>query len=363
MERTEFQREYVILEERDGNYRGSGDKATGFIKVEGNGQTGKITCKVQGLKSGDGLAYGLYLIRSGDTDINPLKIGGVCVTGEKGEAVCRLDEIGIGQIIGDFDGFAVIAEERDAGDGTKAVCPLAGFKKGVRDGENKVLRLLEKLNEGCCDMGISDSTKEPCPQTEDEVTEDDKSGTGAETKDEPAEKEIPGIMEYHAPEHEVGMGYSCDQCMGFQDMAEKARQTMSQGNDTGIVDRLKSGFSMYFPEYEPFERKNVRYKWWKVANLVYLSNILYVNNVRTSLLYSPIVMMSHYKYRYIIIGIYRSRKQNEYIVCGIPSTYGADRRPFGELSRWIPVRYKRPTAGDFGYWVVYIDPKTGEFVN
>lgn len=347
MERTGVQREYVLLEERDENYRRSIEKAAGFVKIEDKGQSTEIVCRIQGVRSGSNLTYGLYLIHGKDTNAGPLKVGDIHITGERGEATCRFAENGIKQGIEDFQAFAVIVEETDDEGGIRAACPLAGFKKGVHDAEGKISRLLEQLK--------GDSSVSESPEV--------KNGMEPESREGVPEYGFNGAAEHGVSENAENMGYSCDQCARYQVMTEDTEQTKSCDEGIDVIENLKGSFSKYFQEYEPFERRNDLYKWWKAASLAHLNNILYANNIRTVLLHSPIVMMSHYKYRYVIVGIYRSRKQNEYIVCGIPSTYGVDRRPFGELSRWIPVRYKRPTPGDFGYWVVYIDPRTGEFVS
>jgi hypothetical protein len=81
----------------------------------------------------------------------------------------------------------------------------------------------------------------------------------------------------------------------------------------------------------------------------------------TPLLFNPAVMMSHFKYRHLLTGVYVERpKGREFIVCGIPGVNGIDETPFGEMCRWVQLEGYKPRYGSFGYWLVYIDPKTGK---
>jgi hypothetical protein len=110
--------------------------------------------------------------------------------------------------------------------------------------------------------------------------------------------------------------------------------------------------------------RRLDYKWWKVGSPVQLNNILYQNNIKTPLLFNPQLMMAHFKYRHILIGLYSNRRQRkEYIVCGVPSIYNVDEKPFGEYCRWAQLESSKPRHGAFGYWLVYIDIKSGSFLS
>jgi len=132
----------------------------------------------------------------------------------------------------------------------------------------------------------------------------------------------------------------------------------------GDVSQLKEEIGRYFEESDPFHSKRSDYIWWKVTNPVNLNNILYQCNIRSPLLFNPAVMMAHYKYRHLIIGIFQHREgQKQYVVCGVPGMHMVDRKPFGEMSRWVQAEGNRSRYGAFGYWLVYIDPDDGKILN
>lgn len=130
------------------------------------------------------------------------------------------------------------------------------------------------------------------------------------------------------------------------------------------IDNLISNLDRYFESCDPFKSRRRDYRWWKVNNPVYLNNIMYQCNIKTPLLFNPRVMMAHFKYKHLIVGIYSDRlRRREYIVCGIPGVHSIDEKPFGDLCRWVQIEGSRPRYGAFGYWLVYIDYKTGKFLN
>ena len=75
-------------------------------------------------------------------------------------------------------------------------------------------------------------------------------------------------------------------------------------------------------------------------------------------------MMSYFKYKHMIVGLYEDRKKKlKYIVCGIPGLYWVDENPFGEVCRWAQVEGDKPRYGAFGYWLIYINPATGRILS
>ncbi len=132
----------------------------------------------------------------------------------------------------------------------------------------------------------------------------------------------------------------------------------------GDLYRLKDLLDRNFEQDDPFQTKRSDYRWWKVANPVNLNNILYQCNIRSPLLFNPLVMMAHFKYRYLEIGIFTDRvRKREYVVCGIPGMHMIDKKPFGEMCKWVQAEGSRPKYGGFGYWIVYLDPVTGKILS
>lgn len=132
----------------------------------------------------------------------------------------------------------------------------------------------------------------------------------------------------------------------------------------GDVSQLREELDRYFEQCDPFHSNRSDYMWWRVSNPVNLNNMLYQCNIRSPLLFNPAVMMAHYKYRHLIVGIFLHRaKEKQYIVCGVPGMNLVDRKPFGDMSRWVQAEGNRPRYGAFGYWLVYIDPDGGKILN
>ena len=132
----------------------------------------------------------------------------------------------------------------------------------------------------------------------------------------------------------------------------------------GDINKLKEQLDQNFEQSDPFQSKRSDYKWWKVLNPVNLNNILYQCNIKSPLLFNPLVMMAHFKYRHLIIGIFTDKaKRREYVVCGVPGMNMVDRKPFGDMCRWVQAEANRPRYGGFGYWIVYIEPETGKILS
>jgi len=131
----------------------------------------------------------------------------------------------------------------------------------------------------------------------------------------------------------------------------------------GDLSMLKAALDNNFEKSDPFHIKRSDYIWWKVTNPVNLNNILYQNNIRSPLMFNPAVMMAHYKYRHLIIGIFTHMNGKRYVVCGVPGMHMVDRKPFGELSTWVQTQRSKPRYGSFGYWLVYINPEDGKILN
>ncbi len=129
------------------------------------------------------------------------------------------------------------------------------------------------------------------------------------------------------------------------------------------IDLLVNCLDKVFKRCDPFNTRRRDYKWWKIHSPVYLSNVLQYCNIHIPKIFNPSIIMAYYKYRYLIAGIYTSRKKSkEYIVYGIPGTYKIDESPLGDLCRWIQVEGNTHKYGAFGYWIAYIDPATGKLL-
>ncbi len=158
--------------------------------------------------------------------------------------------------------------------------------------------------------------------------------------------------------NDAGGANPCEACRMHQEQEQRA------ASPTGDVSRLKEELDRYFEQSDPFHSKRSDYLWWRVNNPVNLNNLLYQCNIRSPLLFNPVVMMAHYKYKHLIIGIFQHRaEQKQYVVCGVPGMHMVDTKPFGGMSRWVQTGGNRPRYGAFGYWLVYINPNDGKILN
>lgn len=153
-------------------------------------------------------------------------------------------------------------------------------------------------------------------------------------------------------------------CSNCQTNGMNLRQSAPAEKQQGNIERLRVNLDKYFEAYDPFRSRRRDYRWWKVGSPVQFNNILYQCDIKTPLLFNPALMMAHFKYRHLIVGIYSDRvRRREYIVCGVPGVYNVDDKPFGNMCRWAQVEGNRPRHGAFGYWLVYIDGKSGKFLS
>jgi hypothetical protein len=128
------------------------------------------------------------------------------------------------------------------------------------------------------------------------------------------------------------------------------------------MKKLREAFDVYFERHCPFNNRRKDYTWWKVNSPVYLNNVLYQFDIKAPVLFNPKALMAHFKYRHYIAGIYTDKRtEKEYLVCGVPGAYRMDEKPFGgDICRWVQSEGTQLRYGAFGYWLVYIDPETGQ---
>lgn len=151
----------------------------------------------------------------------------------------------------------------------------------------------------------------------------------------------------------------CENCT-----MNSAHNLQREYQNEGNIAELRQYFDKFFENYDPFRSRRKDYKWWKVGSPVQLNNVMYQCNIKTPLLFNPAVMMAHFKYRHLIVGIYTDQvRKREFIVCGVPGIHRVDDKPFGDLCRWVQIEGNRPRYGAFGYWLVYIDGKSGKLLN
>lgn len=473
-----YQRSFFIFDEEDSGF-GIVNKPSGHVKVEIKEGKGKLFCQVSNLFNDNGkIQYWLFLIKSDEQQIVPVKVGNIDLNKGKGELEWSFDPYNIDKTSLSFDKFnlvAVLAHYIDK-ENTHILCPLAAYKNGKvkwkhqlnevfqkektngqmlnqseenvdipkKLTENKVEGIQEKqevvekeksqVNSGEAFSNEStlgeinpelkekigkqikeESENEAKPNTE-EPTEnkteaESKPKEGEKAKEETIEKETVNNESKETSEEKTinqsdkekkeeekalqegnekedknnkstGKSYSsydgsklfdlytddtsenlnlntnCMNCI-FSNNKNTAKPQIREFTP----EELTKQFDLTFERYTPFLAKRTDYTWWKVKSPVHLNNILYGFGIKIPVLFNPLVLMAHYKYNHLIVGIYQDDiRQKDYIVCGIPSIYWVDEKPFGNACRWAQVEGNTPVYGAFGYWIVYINPKTGKIL-
>lgn len=129
------------------------------------------------------------------------------------------------------------------------------------------------------------------------------------------------------------------------------------------LEKLERILNRDFQKANPFRRTRSDYDWWKVESPVHLNNALHFCGIKAPLLFNNDVMALHHRYGHLIAGIFRDVENAcWFVVCGIPAAFMIDSSPFGNMCRWVRAGGQRPGYGSMGYWLVYIDPYTGNIL-
>lgn len=415
--KNSYFRSFLIFEKEDPGF-GDEMEPSGYVKLEGRDGKGKLLATVQNLKEGAGkILYKLYIIHCTERQANTVQVGYIPIQRGRGELKWEYDIDNVaesGVSIHDFNVAVVVAEDKDR-DNKDIICPMAAYKGdkvrwrgkafskrqengsiiaelkekrtvpmslGLKETEfdeeiikkhdafdfNEInLKDKNEIKENVSDTDIMEETYEKDNNLDGLAQENEDLNIVTEAKN--VEQQVNNQINSNVrpencfcPQGSQTVGANpCINCYvkNFQN------PEVAQNKDIGQnIERMKKSFDKYFNVFDPFNSKRRDYKWWKVDNPVNLNNILYQCNIRSPLLFNPSVMMAHFKFRYLSIGLYSDRlKRREYLVCGIPGVFGIDTKPFGDMCKWIQLEGNVHKYGAFGYWVVYIDPKTGKFLN
>ncbi len=406
----QFQRNFYIFSNEDAGFE-AGQKPTGHVKIEVRDGKGRLHAVAQNLRDGgDRFEYILYLLYSGRDSVDPVRVGRLETHLSKSELVWSFNPHNVGQSgypVDAFDVIAILVEYADR-QGGNVQCPLAAYRKNRVQWRNIIMESIMKKKIQPVENAREDAAKPASVAVAETVTNeiatdsniideniavevsvwgtvDESEREPQQTEREPAEPEQPPQPAQPAkaaqPPQQVlsDINTGCvylngNMCGAFVQSgavipnpcstcnANRGEQTV-QEQLPGDLSKLRAMLDSNFEEKDPFHSKRSDYIWWKVTNPVNLNNILYQNNIRSPLMFNPVVMMAHYKHRHLIIGIFTHISGRKYVVCGVPGMHLVDRKPFGELSTWVQTERNRLQYGAFGYWLVYINPDDGKIMN
>lgn len=423
-EKSLYRKLFLIFDQEDAGF-GAGQSPSGYVKIEVRDGKGKLSAAVQNLKEDSkSIRYKLYILRCTGKDFSFVNAGVIPLNKNKGELQWEFvpENIdGLNNTIEDIDTVVVVAEYMDR-EKRGIVCPLAAYKgKKTAWRENFREKLYSERDHSTGDGGgdlqagdaagkigrihatemnlhTPDFSSRPIPepgyfktgpeypssQDVERATEKEQMMTEGSQDVQKSETLSSNPEEYkdmaeneggaypfkndgmQTPQGDTAYDYAADyNGAGSYDSSftEKAYPDTDNSVIPGDVERLKKDLDRCFEICDPFSSRRRDYKWWKVNSPVHLNNVLYQCNIKTPVLFNPKILMSHFKYRHLIFGIYTDTVRNkEYVVFGVPGVYSIDDRPFKDICRWAQVEGNKPRYGAFGYWLVYIDPKTGKIV-
>ena len=379
---AKFKRTFLIFRQEDKGY-GIGQEPSGHVKIEMRDGKGRLDVSVQNLKE-DSNQYSYRLLV-----LKPVDGGGIVLAdaGEiplrqgRGEISWEFDPANVaktGSRIDDFQVFAVVADFKDK-EHSGITCPLAAYRNTPVEWRKQLESMAKQSKEEEKRKTVLEEKQEVVSGRQDAVskysgglesiyikpgTAGTESGTGTDSGTGTNAGDTVGKGIESESEKRQGCvlanGLYCGKqpnSMGMLPCSECGMMT------EGDVGKLKTLLNRDFPKADPFRAGRMDYQWWKVDSPVQLNNIFYQCGIKTSLLFNPSVMMAHFKYRHLIVGIYTDRARKfEYLVIGIPSVYRVDDRPFGDMCRWVQVEGSRLRYGAFGYWILYMEPKSGKIL-
>lgn len=381
-----FQRTFLIFGSEDAGYD-LGQKPSGHVRIECRDGRGKLWAVVHNLNGRDGkLSYKLYLVRMGRGNATAVYAGMFDIVQTKAELEWEFNPANVqktGFDINGFDAAVVLAEHMDR-ENTRLQCPLAAYRNKKFEWRKDIELFLYKLNiydndtyQGAHHPAVNNfnTIEEVSPLKGEETSLLNNEGTLSEKTDH-----IEHITGYDGINPPIPMNTKCmyingNTCGMYINTSginpcntctlHSQRASVFENNEKREdLTKLKGTLDRNFEQSDPFHSRRSDYRWWKVTNPANLNNILYQNNIRSPLLFNPMVMMAHFKFRHLIVGIYTDKLKNkEYVVCGVPGMHMVDKRPFGELCKWVQAEGNKPKYGAFGYWIVYIDPWTGKILS
>lgn len=335
MEQSGYYRKYIILQELDKGY-GVQRSPEGFARLDGNRDGLTISVQIRYLREGTE-PYTVILVFRKDGETGILRAGNLEFVSRAGFLRRKLDYEAI-QAMGmlpEHIQYVIIASEHQE----KLSIPLSGnCNKSYPWDESIRVRLMKK------------EAKQP------KSSESEKSPAAEQA---PAGDLFPEIVQaagQRTPEPQKTIPGNVN---NPHDLVEE-----SPNNPESIVDdvRLERKLRDTFEVIEPFSNPRQDYAWYRVNDLARLSNLLFACNMRIPLFANPRILVGLFKYRHLLAGFYRSdRNGMKYFVLGVPSKDDSEGKPFENISRWVPSQ--NVEYGDMtGYWLVYINLKSGEFV-
>lgn len=334
-----YRRQLLMLYQEDAGFGSEpGKKPAGFLKLEIKGGAGLLTSLVQNLRDikDEGMVYKGFIGASE----GPVFVvtGTIPVDGRgRGESAWRFDPDnvgGTGYDIDRFDVFGVMALRPD-GRPLGIVLPLSGhIGKPKRDWKE----LLRKCLAGDAAEN-SQKTPEPVKEAQENAAAAKKTVDAKQPAGHPETAEV-----VHKLKHEDMTAKPCTlesrqaaEVLGESETSPGLQQIGPEAaKHSGLERIIEEALSLY-PRVQPFEQPERDCRWWRINSYNYLFGVKYRRNGGIGY------------YIYGIPGIYHTQAQMQM-------------EAYGFLG-WRPLKGEGRTPGDSGYWLAYVDAKTGVLAN
>ncbi|WP_114296849.1 hypothetical protein [Anaerobacterium chartisolvens] len=371
-----FYKSFLIFANEDDGFSSSGTPS-GYAKILVRDGKGVIDLNVHNLKENpDKLTYRLYIMKNDPNSFLSVCMGTIPVQKNKGIMQWEFDADNVGKTgvpIEQFNAAAIQAQE-GSGENVKFKYPLSSCKNSVTSWKKLLNEASNAIKGEAKQCAHNDSAAEQQEIDNDKAGTEERNIAAAEEEQSTCEGISEAVEEgceiNHEEQNETLEAPYCSEDDASGDCIAGNDSSPHVPDNTGDLKMplpdmgmLRSNFNSSFEPYDPFGSNRKDYKWWKVNNPVQLGNIFHQSSIRAPFFFNPLVMMAHYKYRYLIVGIYEDKtKKRDYMVCGIPGVYGVDDKPFGDLCRWVQIEGNKPRYGAFGYWLIYMEPDTGKIL-
>lgn len=354
-ESNKYLREYFILENLYNAATHKND-AAGYIKIEIKNNNARLFSVIQNLKKENKDSDAVLYVIKNKSIFHFARIGRYEYKNNNFEIAALFDSRNILESKLNYNEVSmfVVVEENSKGE----ICSRKNCLIALREQKTEVNNVIEKLIAQQKSSKISQNIENSNNINNNEIRKhnEQKQIYKEDMKTEQFQQKVPGIKQ-------TVVNYSAKSEIPQTEENEHP-DFLSVSEVAWDIDRLIDCCNKFFEKTEPFGVSRKDYSWWKVNSTVNLNNILFQCNIKTPILFNPLVMVAHYKYKHLIVGVYCDKaRKKEFLVFGIPGYYNVDERPFGEMCLWVGTNTLKLQENNFGYWLVYIEPKSGKFVS
>jgi hypothetical protein len=325
--RNIYRRTYVMFQEEDkGCAFDENKELSGYLKIETRGNKGRITASFQNLNPE--FTYNIKAFKDYDMPA-VVDFGAIRIDSKgRGGAEWTFDADNIQNTGTKLEELSVMFVEADIG--KEKLIPLSSILDKRRFNWKTLYKKLQIKNDNNINeqKELSFEEVEEVKDLKDEV-EENNFNEETETQFIVTDK-----IQYGSTEVENNVNES------------KGFEIGDEGGNNGYIKYLReyvNNIINYLDEVHPFEKDFKGYRWWRV-------NTSYRDG----------------NYDHYLVGFANDdRGKLKYIIYGMPGFFTLSDQPFNGMTGfvyWKPIKENMRGSHDEGYWLLYIDAKTGQIV-